>query len=107
MIEKAVSDAVNNSDVQLVLVSGGTGFTPDDMTPEVISSMLTRRADSIVQYLQQEALKITPMACLSRTVIGTIGESSVMVVTLPGKPKAIHENLSILFENGVLAHALS
>jgi len=95
---------------QLVLVSGGTGFTPDDVTPEAVSQILTRRADSLVHYLQTEALKITPMACLARSVIGMIRKadgSQCTIVTLPGKPKAIFENLEILMRNGVLAHAVA
>ena len=97
-------------DCDLVLVSGGTGFTPDDQTPEAVSSVLNKRADSLVQYLQSEALKITPMACLARTVIGMVktgARRQCMVVTLPGKPKAIAENMEILGGKGILSHALA
>ena len=55
-------------------------------------------------------MKITPMACLARTVIGMISvdqSKQVMVITLPGKPKAIRENLQILTEKGILKHALA
>ena len=54
--------------------------------------------------MQSEALKITPMACLSRSAIGIIETetNSAMVVTLPGKPKAVHENFGILVQNRVL-----
>ncbi len=55
-----------------MLLSGGTGFTPDDVTPEAVSKLIEKRADSLVHYLQSEALKISPMTCLSRTVIGMI-----------------------------------
>ena len=59
--------------------------------------------------MQSEALKITPMACLSRSVIGVIESKSksVMVVTLPGKPKAVHENFGCLVQNRILTHALA
>ena len=59
--------------------------------------------------MQSEALKITPMACLSRSAIGIIETetNSAMVVTLPGKPKAVHENFGILVQNRVLQHALA
>ncbi len=80
------------------------------MTPEAVSQILTQRADSLVHYLQTEALKITPMSCLARTVIGMIRKadgSQTLVVTLPGKPKAIFENLEILLRHGVLAHAVA
>ena len=58
--------------------------------------------------MQTEALKITQMACLSRTVIGMISkkDKQVMIVSLPGKPKAIEENLGILMGKNVLKHAI-
>ena len=59
--------------------------------------------------MQAEALKFTPMACLSRSVIGVIESQgkSAMVVTLPGKPKAVHENFDILTQKRVLQHAIA
>lgn len=71
-IEIALRQAVAEEECDLVLISGGTGFTPDDVTPEAILKVIDKRADSLVHYLQTEALKITPMTCLSRTVIGTV-----------------------------------
>ena len=56
-------DAVHNDQVDLILTSGGTGFTPDDRTPEAVDSLITKRADSLNQFMQAEALKFTPMAC--------------------------------------------
>lgn len=93
-----------------MLTSGGTGFTRNDVTPEAVSELFTRSADSLNQMMQSEALKITKMACLSRSVIGMIpskGDSEALVVTLPGKPKAVKENFGILIENRVLVHALN
>ena len=102
------------SHVDLILTSGGTGFSPRDVTPEAVSSMLSRKADSLNQMMQNEALKITGMACLSRSVIGMISEGDQMnddnhealIVTLPGKPKAVKENFGILMKGRVLVHAL-
>lgn len=71
-IEKAVREAVDFQGCDLVLVSGGTGFTPDDVTPEAVLRVIDKRADSLEHYLQTEALKITPMTSLSRTVIGMV-----------------------------------
>ena len=60
--------------------------------------------------MQSEALKITGMACLSRSVIGMVPIPSTneeaLVVTLPGKPKAVKENFTILMKNRVLVHVL-
>ena len=87
-----------------MLTSGGTGFAPRDITPEAVSEMLTRKADSLTQMMQSEALKVTRMACLSRSVIGMIAndDKEVLVITLPGKPKAVKENFEILMRNRVL-----
>ena len=56
--------------------------------------------------MQSEALKITPMACLSRSVIGITG-SNTLICTMPGKPKAVKENWEILSRNRLLVHALA
>lgn len=62
-----------------------------------------------MHYLQTEALKITPLTCLARTVIGMIKSNNrqILIITLPGKPKAVKENLNILMSKGVLKHALA
>jgi molybdopterin biosynthesis enzyme MoaB len=52
-----------------------------------------------------ESVKIVPTACLSRGVIGMRGKQ--MIVNLPGKPKAVKENIDILMKNNVLIHALT
>ena len=92
-----------------MLTSGGTGFAPRDVTPEATSPLLTKRADSLTEYMLREAGKITPMAALSRCQIGVIVTEggSTMVINLPGKPKAVKENFEILQQKGVLGHALS
>ena len=72
--------------------------------------MIHRKAESLVNFMQTESLKFTPLACLSRSVIGvSINESGdhVLIVTLPGKPKAVHENMSILIRNRILMHTLA
>ena len=76
---------------------------------EACLPLLTKQADSLTHYLQTEALKISPMTCLARTVIGVIqnDKHSCLLVTLPGKPKAVQENLTILTSKGVLQHALA
>ena len=71
-----IQKALKNTKTDLILLSGGTGFTPDDVTPEAVLAVIDKRADSVVQYLQSETLKISPMTCLSRTVIGMITTTS-------------------------------
>ena len=111
-IKKAVLKVKDESD--LIILSGGTGFTPDDVTPEAIESLIVqqggKRAASLVHYMQSEALKITPMTCLSRTCIAIFANdrnSQTIVVTLPGKPKAVKEDLDILTGQRVLQFAMT
>jgi gephyrin len=82
----------------LIITSGGTGFGPRDITPEAILPLIFKRAGSLENFLQSEAQKITKMACLSRSLIAVIknGDIQTMIVCLPGKPKAVKENMSIL-----------
>ena len=100
-----------SSKLNLILTSGGTGFTPRDQTPEAVEKMISKRCDSLNYYMQGEALKCTPMACLSRSVIGIMIEETqqkqILIVTLPGKPKAIKENWEILTRNRLINHALA
>ena len=90
--------------MDLILTSGGTGFSVRDVTPEATLQVIDRKADSLAQYMIQEAIKIVPSACLSRAVIGM--KHKTMIVNLPGKPKAVKENFDILMKNSILAHAL-
>lgn len=98
-----------DSQADLVLSSGGTGFSPTDVTPEAVEPLITKQCHSLTQYMQAQAVQITPMACLSRSVIGitTKEDRQLMLVCLPGKPKAVRENFEILTKKGVLQHALA
>lgn len=80
--------------VHLILSSGGTGFGPRDITPEAIRPLLHREAPSVAQALINEGLRHTPLAVLSRPVVGTRFET--LICTLPGSVKAIRENLVAL-----------
>ena len=88
----------------MILTSGGTGFAERDVTPEATTQILDKKAESLTQFMIQEAIKIVPTACLSRGIIGMKGRT--MIVNLPGKPKAVKENFEILMRNNVLLHAL-
>ncbi len=77
------TDPANPLRVDLLLTSGGTGFGVRDNTPEVIGPLLHRAAPGIAQALLNEGLKFTPLAVLSRPVVGT--RHSSFVCTLPGR----------------------
>ena len=77
--------------IPLILTTGGTGFSPRDITPEATRSVITREAQGLAEAMRAESMKITPHGCLSRGVSG-IREQS-LIVNLPGSEKAATENL--------------
>lgn len=80
----------------LVLTTGGTGFSPRDVTPEATLSLLERQTPGIAEAMRAESMKITPKACLSRAVAGIRGRT--LIVNLPGSKKAAEENLLAVLE---------
>ena len=71
-------------DCAVILTTGGTGFSPRDVTPEATAKVLDRDAPNISQFLLWEGLKQTPFAALSRGVAGIRG--ATLIVNLPGSP---------------------
>jgi molybdenum cofactor synthesis domain-containing protein len=88
--------------VDVILTTGGTGLTPDDITPEATRAVIAREAPGIVEAMRAESLKHTDMAILSRGVSGVAG--TTLIVNFPGSPKAIEETFGVL--EAVLAHAV-
>lgn len=78
--------------VCLTLTTGGTGFSPRDITPEATLSVLEREARGIPEAMRAYSMTITDRACLSREAAGLRGET--LIVNLPGSRKAAMENLS-------------
>jgi molybdopterin adenylyltransferase len=90
------------ADADVVLTTGGTGLGPRDVTPEATRAVLDREAPGIAEALRAASLAITPFAMLSRATAGLVGR--VLVVNLPGNPKAVREEWAVLAP--VLAHAI-
>ncbi|QRV72589.1 molybdopterin-binding domain protein [Ceratobasidium sp. AG-Ba] len=103
-IQRVVKSWTLGDSYDWIITSGGTGFGARDLTPEAISPLLERPASGLVHLIMAESLKHTPLAALSRPVAGTI--RNTLVVTLPGSPKAVKENLNTLLSGGVIGHAL-
>jgi molybdopterin adenylyltransferase len=78
----------------LVFTTGGTGLTPDDITPEATRAVLEREAPGFAEALRAEAVRHTPMGVLSRGVSGIAGRT--LIVNFPGSPKAIGELFGVL-----------
>jgi molybdenum cofactor synthesis domain-containing protein len=83
--------------VDLVLTTGGTGFSMRDVTPEATVSVCDRMAPGISEAIRGLSLKITPRAMLSRAVSGI--RKSTLIINLPGSPKAVKESLDFIVDS--------
>jgi molybdopterin adenylyltransferase len=97
LIAWADSDAID-----VILTTGGTGFSPRDVTPEATQAVIQRSAPGIAEAMRAASLKITPHAMLSRAVAGI--RNRTLIINLPGSPKAAVENLAVVIP--VLPHAV-
>jgi molybdenum cofactor synthesis domain-containing protein len=88
--------------VDLVLVTGGTGLAPRDVTPEATEAVLDREAPGLAELMRVTILERFPRAALSRAVAGVRGRT--LIIDLPGSPTAVAESLALLAP--VLGHAV-
>lgn len=89
-------------EVDLILTTGGTGFSPRDWTPEATRDVIHREVPGIAEAMRSESLKITKNAMLSRGIAGI--RDRCLIVNLPGSPKAVKENLAFVLPS--LRHGL-
>jgi cyclic pyranopterin phosphate synthase len=87
---------------RLIVTTGGTGLTPTDVTPAATRRVIEREAPGLAELMRAAGLASTPMAALSRGVVGTRG--TTLIANLPGSPKGASESLDALLP--VLRHAL-
>jgi molybdenum cofactor synthesis domain-containing protein len=78
----------------LVFTTGGTGFTPDDVTPEATRAVIDRDAPGFAEAIRANALRHTPMGILTRGVSGIAGRT--LIVNFPGSPKAVRESFPVV-----------
>jgi len=93
LIEDRIRHYVD-SGISLVFTTGGTGFTPDDVTPEATLAVIEREAPGLAEAMRAESLKHTPMAMLSRGIAGIADQT--LIVNFPGSPKAIEETFPVI-----------
>lgn len=91
MIQAELCKCADELGIALVLTTGGTGFSPRDITPEAALAVIERPTPGIPEAMRAESMRITPKGCLSRSVAGIRGRS--LIITLPGSRKASAENI--------------
>lgn len=88
--------------VDVILTTGGTGFSPRDVTPEATQAVVERSAPGLAEAMRAASILITPHAMLSRAIAGI--RAKTLIVNLPGSPKGALENLQVILP--VLSHAV-
>lgn len=80
----------------VIITSGGTGLTPDDLTPEYTTPLLDKEIPGVMEAVRAHGRAQNPLAALSRGMAG-VAEGTV-IVNLPGSPKAVREGMEVLVE---------
>ncbi|MDR2483960.1 MAG: MogA/MoaB family molybdenum cofactor biosynthesis protein [Treponema sp.] len=102
ILEQEMKRLCDEQQVDLVLTTGGTGFSPRDCMPEATLAVAERPVPGIPEALRQYSMAITKRAMLSRASAGIRGKT--LIINLPGSPKAVQEHLEYLIDE--LGHGL-
>ena len=102
MIKAELCKCADELGIALVLTTGGTGFSPRDITPEAAMEVIERPTPGIPEAMRAESMKITPKGCLSRSAAGI--RRRTLIINLPGSKKASQENILAVIDP--VAHGL-
>lgn len=102
-LKKALERIADMRQADLIITTGGTGFSPRDITPETVMEAAERNAPGIAEAIRAYSMTITKRAMLSRGV--SVIRGRTLIVTLPGSPKAVEESLSYILPE--LSHGIS
>ena len=102
MLKKALCRLADQRQADLVVTSGGTGFSPRDRTPEATMAVADRNAPGIAEYIRMKSMEVTSRAMLSRGT--SVIRKGTLIINLPGSPKAVKESLGFIL--GSLEHGL-
>ena len=92
----------DSGEVDLIVTTGGTGMGQQDVTPEAAMAAMHRVVPGMAEAMRAQTLQFTPMAMLSRSVVGIRGHT--LIITLPGSPRGVGECLDVVLP--VLPHSV-
>lgn len=96
-LKKELMRLCDQRQLDLILTTGGTGFSPRDITPEATLEVADRQAPGIAEAIRAESMKITRHAMLSRAV--SVIRGKTLIINLPGSPKACMESMDIFIDS--------
>jgi molybdenum cofactor synthesis domain-containing protein len=101
-LQNTLATWADSGEVDVILTTGGTGFSPRDITPEATLAIAERLAPGIAEAMRAASLQVTPHAMLSRATAAIRGRT--LIINLPGSPRGAVENLQVVLP--VLPHAV-
>ena len=96
ILKKEFDKCILNNKINLVITTGGTGFSKRDITPEVTKQIIEKEVPGMAEQMRRKSCEITPHGMLSRAVTGI--KDDTLIINLPGSPKGARENLSFIKE---------
>jgi molybdopterin adenylyltransferase len=99
---KTLSEWADSGEMDVILTTGGTGFSPRDVTPEATLAVIQRPTPGLSEAMRSASLRITPHAMLSRATSGI--RARTLIINLPGSPKGALENLAVVIP--IFPHAI-
>lgn len=101
-IKDTLIEICDNNHADLILTTGGTGFSKRDVTPEATEEVIEKRVPGIPEAIRAYSLTITKRAMLSRATAGI--RKDTLIINMPGSPKAVEESLTYIISE--LKHGL-
>jgi len=103
LLEQRLRHLADDSCLDLVVTTGGTGVSPRDVTPDATLAVIDRQVPGMAEAMRATSLPKTPHAMLSRAVVGIRGQT--LIINLPGSVRGAQENMEVLLP--ALEHALA